>query len=66
MEVVIKSDPTSIKKTELLMTEVLMKLFEKVMLKRLQNFLEKNKIIIKEQAGFRKKRGTKDNIIYML
>ena len=50
------------------MTEVLilMKLFERIILKRLQNFLEENKILIKEQSGFRKKRGTKDNIVYML
>ncbi len=62
-----KGDPTSIKNyRSISMTEVLLKLFEKVMLKRLQNFLEKNKIIIKEQSGYRKKRGTKDIIIYML
>ena len=62
-----KGDPTSIKNYRpISMTEVLMKLFERIILKRLQNFLEENKILIKEQSGFRKKRGTKDNIVYML
>jgi hypothetical protein len=47
------------------MTAVLTKLFERVILNRIKEFLVKNKLIIKEQSGFRKNRSTKDNLVYL-
>ena len=46
-------------------TPVLMRLFEKIILTRIKEHLETNKLIIKEQSIFRRKRVTKDNLIYM-
>jgi hypothetical protein len=43
----------------------LMRLFERIMLKRLTKFLDENNIIIDSQSGFRKKRATIDNILYI-
>ena len=46
-------------------TSCITKLFEKIIHKRLTNFLNENNIIIKQQSGFRKNRQTKDNLIFM-
>jgi len=46
-------------------TSCLMRLFERIMLKRLTKFLDENNIIIDSQSGFRKKRATIDNILYI-
>jgi hypothetical protein len=35
------------------------------MLIKVKEFLDKNKIIIKQQSGFRQKRQTKDNIFFL-
>jgi hypothetical protein len=42
-----------------------MRLYEKIINKRIQDFLKKNKIIIKQQSGFRQNRQTKDNLIFL-
>ena len=42
-----------------------MKLYEKIILNRIKLFLDRNKILIKQQSGFRFKRKTKDNLIFM-
>ena len=47
------------------MTSCLAKLVERLMLTKIKGFLEKNKIIIKQQSGFRQKRQTKDNIFHL-
>jgi hypothetical protein len=41
------------------------KLAERVIKNRLYNFLESKNLIIKEQSGFRNKRGTADNLLFM-
>jgi hypothetical protein len=41
------------------------RLFERIMLRRLQDHLRKNKILIKNQSGFRQGRQTKDNILFL-
>ena len=41
------------------------KVVERVMKNRLYPFLESNKLIVKEQSGFRSKRGTADNLIFV-
>jgi exonuclease III len=41
------------------------RLFERIMLRRLQAHLKKNKILIKNQSGFRQGRQTKDNILFL-
>ena len=46
-------------------TLCLARLFERIMLKRLQGHLRKNDIIVTEQSGFRKNRQTKDNITFL-
>ena len=46
-------------------TSCVMRLFEKIMLKRLTKFLDSNNIIIDSQSGFRKKRATLDNLFYI-
>jgi retron-type reverse transcriptase len=46
-------------------TSCLMRLFEKVMLKRLNSFLNKNNILIRNQSGFRAKRSTHDNLFFV-
>ena len=38
------------------------RLFERIMLRRLQDHLRKNKILIKNQSGFRQGRQTKDKL----
>lgn len=44
------------------LTSCLAKVAERLMLTKIKEFLDKNKIIIKQQSGFRQKRQTKDNI----
>ena len=41
------------------------KVVERVMKNRLYPFLESNKLIVKEQSGFRSKRGTADNLVFV-
>ena len=41
------------------------KVAERVVKNRLYAFLENSKLIIKEQSGFRNKRGTSDNLLFM-
>ena len=48
------------------MTPCLARLFERLVLSRLQNFLDLNKIIIPNQSGFRKARQTKDNLLTVI
>ena len=61
-----KGDPNNINNFRpISITPVLMRLFEKVILFRIQDFNETNNIIVKEQSGFRRKRGTKDNLIFL-
>jgi hypothetical protein len=38
---------------------------ERLMMIKIKEFLVKNKIIIKQQSGFRQKRQTKDNIFFL-
>ena len=38
---------------------------ERLMLKKIKNFMNKNKIIIKHQSGFRQHRQTRDNIFFL-
>ena len=40
------------------------RLFERMLLRRISKFLNKNKVIIKQQSGFRHGRQTQDNRIY--
>ena len=42
----------------------LSRLFERLVLRRLERFLRKNKIIVKQQSGFRHKRQTIDNLVF--
>lgn len=42
------------------------KLCERLVLIKLSHFIESNKIIIKQQAGFRKNRQTKDNVFVLI
>ena len=46
-------------------TPCLIKLFEKIIHKRITNHLQVNNIIIKQQSGFRSNRQCKDNLIYI-
>jgi hypothetical protein len=54
------SDPRDYRPISL--TSCLAKVAERLMLTKIKEFLDKNKIIIKQQSGFRQKRQTKDNI----
>ena len=47
------------------LTSCLAKVAERLMLVKIKEFLHKNKIIIKQQSGFRQKRQTKDNIFHL-
>ena len=40
------------------------RLFERILLRRISKFLNKQKLIIKQQSGFRHGRQTQDNLIY--
>ena len=46
-------------------TPCIMRLFEKIINNRIQAHLKKNKIIIKQQSGFRQNRQTKDNLFFL-
>ena len=46
-------------------TPCLARLFERLVLSRLQEHLKKNNLIITNQSGFRKDRQTKDNILFL-
>ena len=48
------------------MTPCLARLFERLVLQRLEVFLKTNNIIINNQSGFRKNRQTKDNLLYTI
>lgn len=48
------------------MTPCLARLFERLILFRIQKFLDKKKILIMNQSGFRKSRQTKDNILTVI
>ena len=48
------------------MTPCLARLFERLVLQRLEVFLKLNNIIINNQSGFRKNRQTKDNLLYTI
>jgi hypothetical protein len=48
------------------MTSCIAKLCEKLILSRIHDHLKKNKIIIKQQSGFRNHRQTKDNLVFIL
>ena len=47
------------------LTSCLGKLAERLMLKKIKDFMDKNKIIIKHQSGFRQYRQTRDNIFFL-
>lgn len=47
------------------LTSCLAKLSERLIMIRFKEFLDKNKITIKQQSGFRQKRQTKDNIFFL-
>ena len=46
-------------------TSCIMKLFEKIIHKRITNFLTLNNVIIRQQSGFRSHRQCKDNLIFI-
>jgi hypothetical protein len=46
-------------------TACIARLFERLILVRLQNHLSNNNLIIDQQSGFRKNRSTKDNLIFL-
>ena len=48
------------------MTSCVARLFERMVLGRLRDHLDKNKIIIQGQSGFRKARQTKDNLLTVI
>ena len=47
------------------LTSCLAKLAEKLIAIKLKDFLDKNKLILKQQSGFRKNRQTRDNIFHI-
>jgi hypothetical protein len=47
-------------------TSCLGKLSERLVLKRLNTFIEENELIIKQQSGFRKHRQTRDNLFHFI
>ena len=57
------NDPNNYRSISL--TSCIGKLIEKIIEKRLSNFLNKKKILINEQSGFRKHRRTTDNLLYL-
>ena len=48
------------------MTPCIARLFERMVLHRLEIYLKINNIIITNQSGFRKNRQTKDNLLYVI
>ena len=59
----VSSNPTDYRPISL--TSCLGKLCEKIIGNRMRSFLEENKKLSKRQSGFRKKRGTWDNLVYL-
>ena len=47
------------------LTSCIGKVVERVVKNRLYRFLESKNLIVKEQSGFRNKRGTADNLLFM-
>jgi exonuclease III len=47
-------------------TPCLARLFERLVLSRLQTHLDKNNLIVTNQSGFRKDRQTRDNLLYLI
>ena len=47
-------------------TSCLGKIMERIITIRLNLFLEKNSLIVKEQSGFRKHRRTADNLMFLI
>jgi retron-type reverse transcriptase len=58
-----KSDPNNYRPISL--TSCLGKLCERLILLRIEKFLRKKKIIIKQQSGFRARRQTTDNLVFL-
>ena len=58
------SDPSNYRPISI--TSCLARLFEKLILERLNAFLNSNNIIIDQQSGFRRKRQTKDNLAMLI
>jgi hypothetical protein len=56
------SDPNKYRPISL--TSCVGKLVERIISLRLIEYLEKNNILIKQQSGFRRKRGTHDNLLF--
>jgi len=56
-------DPTCYRPISL--TSCLGKLVERMVANRLVSFLEENNLLIKEQSGFRRHRGTNDNLLFL-
>jgi len=60
-------DPTNIKNFRpISITLCIARLFERILLGRLQKHLKRNKVIIDNQSGFRRARQTKDNLIALV
>ena len=59
-----KENPSSYRPISI--TSCLMRLMEKLVLKRLNTFLKENKIVIHEQSGFRTGRQTRDNLFNLV
>ena len=47
------------------LTSCVGKFIERIVRNRLYKFLEEKKLIIKEQSGFRSRRGTADNLVFI-
>ena len=47
-------------------TACLRRLLERIILKRLQDYLERNGLLASHQSGFRAKRSTRDNLVFIL
>ncbi|CAF0990615.1 unnamed protein product [Brachionus calyciflorus] len=47
-------------------TSCLGKLCEKLVYKRLNDFIQENNLVLDEQSGFRRKRQTKDNLVHLI
>jgi hypothetical protein len=60
-------DPTNIKNFRpISITLCIARLFERILLGRLQSHLKRNNIIIEQQSGFRRHRQTKDNLLALI
>jgi hypothetical protein len=59
----ISNDPSNFRPIST--TSVIMKLFERIMVNRINSYLKSKHILIKNQSGFRANRQTKDNLFFM-